>query len=171
MKIMKQNVCAVYILMIATLLFSSAYGLNYKNWCGSKNTGLLSKNPQGGCCTCNDPIAKCRQCRPPADGLDEACLQHDRCVQCNNIHAKFHHLCRCERLIYYQAKRANCPNAKCKVYKALLRRIFKVIPCRCDTKICKKYIFWGEKQHCTASRGFKTCPEGDPIPISSASPG
>ncbi|XP_074641714.1 uncharacterized protein LOC141899359 isoform X3 [Tubulanus polymorphus] len=112
-----------------------------------------------------------RQCRPPADGLDEACLQHDRCVQCNNIHAKFHHLCRCERLIYYQAKRANCPNAKCKVYKALLRRIFKVIPCRCDTKICKKYIFWGEKQHCTASRGFKTCPEGDPIPISSASPG
>ena len=54
----------------------------YANWCGAKQGGY-KKYPKKSCnslcyTTTSYVNQRCRNCLPPKDSLDEACMEHDR---------------------------------------------------------------------------------------------
>lgn len=55
----------------------------YGNWCGPYQGGYTN-NPKpsckGVCRTTSYVSSACRKCLPTIDGLDEACMEHDRCL-------------------------------------------------------------------------------------------
>lgn len=56
----------------------------YGNWCGPYQGGY-TYNPKpscrGVCRTTSYVSSACRRCLPTKDGLDEACMEHDRCIE------------------------------------------------------------------------------------------
>ncbi|XP_074663013.1 uncharacterized protein LOC141915399 [Tubulanus polymorphus] len=157
----------VRILILCAAITPALGILDYKNWCGQYNTGLYPKNANG-CCTCADPIETCRSCRKPADALDEACLQHDRCVHCDRTEIPSYHFCYCERLFVKHAKNACYDVSKwstrgyCHLYKTAAIFFFKYRPCLCKTKKCKtknilKHIFGKTHKYCGV-KYYRKCP-------------
>ncbi|XP_074646470.1 uncharacterized protein LOC141902550 [Tubulanus polymorphus] len=148
----------VLILAATTVVFLDVHGLpslsdltNYKSWCGVSNTGMIERDPTGGCCKCSDSEQQCRQCLKPADDLDDACLQHDKCVHCKKTGVPRIHYCECERLIYTRAKKAHCTTASCIAYRMTVILLFGNYPCICEKK------FFGFTYSTNLSRNFKTC--------------
>ncbi|CAH1791437.1 unnamed protein product [Owenia fusiformis] len=130
---------------------------NYGNWCGAENTGI---GKVANCdCDFNNPLLaeqKCRAALPPIDALDDVCLKHDNCVQCDGLN-KLLHTCECERDIAEGAKSVTC-GGTCAVYKTAVIGLFTVMPClctkesrKCGIKWCRGW--WGIPYPC----GWKTC--------------
>ncbi|XP_064642648.1 uncharacterized protein LOC135496969 [Lineus longissimus] len=119
----------------------------YGNWCGAYTTGL-STDSNGAvagnkCCTCDDTLDDCRNCLPPIDEMDEACLQHDYCLACGTKHIFGAHDCGCEEDISKMTQGVDCttaPDAKaCASFKAGTLILFENFPCMCtDPDTCKR---------------------------------
>ncbi|XP_064642649.1 uncharacterized protein LOC135496971 [Lineus longissimus] len=97
------------------------------------------------CCTCSDPIETCRQCRPPIDGVDEACLQHDYCLACGKRHGYDTQACDCQKAITSQAYKADCkksPDEKsCCAYRLAVLGVFENFPCVCTNMNTCQWTF------------------------------
>lgn len=141
----------------------------YGNWCGPYQGGYNSypNSSCNGVCWLSTSYVNsaCRRCLPTKDGLDAACMEHDRCV--------FHHgrgpwwcqpignPCKCDSPFVWRAfyQIWLCPSLSCRfhalqvylTFKHLLSRWYPVRICfpwiriKCGCKWCtcpRVYIYW-----------------------------
>lgn len=119
----------------------------YGNWCGPFQGGY-AKYPQKSCkgvCwyTTSYVNSACRQCLPTKDGLDDACMEHDRCI----IHRggpldwcqPFGNPCSCDTSLvwsaFYQIWR--CPSWSCQSHAIqIFLAFFRKLSCWYPLRIC-----------------------------------
>lgn len=140
----------------------------YGNWCGPYQGGY-TYNPKpscrGVCSTTSYVSSACRRCLPTKDGLDEACMEHDRCIAhrgggpwwCQPIGNP----CKCDSPFVWEAFRQiwSCSSLTCRwhalqvfsSFMSLLSCWFPVrfcfpwirFVCRCKYCLCPRIvIYW-----------------------------
>jgi len=141
----------------------------YGNWCGPKQGGYTN-NPKPVCkylCYRSTSYVNraCRDCLPPQDGLDEACMEHDRCLIYHGGGPwwcqPWGNRCKCDTPFIWRAYTQiwRCPTWNCRshalqVFWAFYRRLSCWFPiricfpwirfvCRCKWCACPRIvIYW-----------------------------
>jgi len=121
----------------------------YGNWCGHNQGGYAyypRKSCRSNCYTSNYAYVStaCRRCFPPIDGLDAACMEHDRCI----IHRggplgwcqPFGNPCSCDTPLVWRAFSQmtwRCPSWSCR-WNAfqIFMAFFRKLSCWFTVRIC-----------------------------------
>lgn len=125
----------------------------YANWCGAKQGGY-AKYPKKSCkslyCTTTSYSyvnQRCRNCLPPKDSLDEACMEHDRCIKHNGKGPwwclPIGNPCKCDTPFVWKAywNIYSCPPLNCKwnAYQVFIA-FFGKLSCWFPTRLCFPWI-------------------------------
>lgn len=123
----------------------------YGNWCGPYQGGYnrYPKSSCNGVCwrTTSHVNSACRRCLPTKDGLDEACMEHDRCVIHHGRGPWWCQLignpCKCDSPFvwraFYQIWR--CPSLSCRFHALQVYLTFKhLLSCWYPVRICFPWI-------------------------------
>jgi len=122
----------------------------YGNWCGAKQGGYQN-NPKLACKNvCRNSTSyitrACRECLPPKDALDEACMEHDRCARelkrgpwwCQPIGNP----CSCDRPFVRRVSNLTqtCSTNNCRLHALQIHTVFQLLSCWYPKKTCFPWI-------------------------------
>ncbi|XP_068754270.1 uncharacterized protein [Montipora capricornis] len=122
----------------------------YGNWCGAYQGGYQN-NPKPVCkSVCKNTTSyindACRKCLPPNDTLDEACMEHDRCINdlpkgpswCQPIGNP----CSCDRPFIKRVRNltTTCLTSNCGSNALQINFAFKLLSCWYPGKFCYPVI-------------------------------
>lgn len=127
----------------------------YANWCGPYQGGYTD-NPNRSCKPLCDRTTSyvnqdCRNCLPPLDTLDDACMEHDRCIidvtknegdgpwWCQPIGNP----CRCDTPFVWRAFRQifSCSSSSCRIHAfQVFYAFFNLLSCWFPIKLCFPWI-------------------------------
>lgn len=120
----------------------------YGNWCGAKQGGYQS-NPKPSCkrlCRKSTRYitSACRRCLPPTDRLDQACMEHDRCIQNLPRGPRWCQLvgnpCSCDRPFVRKVRtlKRSCSTSKCRSNANQVDIAFRLLSCWYNRRVCSR---------------------------------